>query len=187
MKLPLYKLVINDTEESGVEAVALVDTPAIKQDFMVFNEHVKFKADPQRRIVTGAMMLSDTPIYRNQDGQEFYVQFDKDTIEKIVQKYFKQGKINNVNEMHETTVDGVYMFESFITDKERGIQAPKGYPKVPDGSWIASYKVENDQVWQSVLDGTFKGFSVEGAFNKVPIKMSKTAIEIEVDELLKDL
>jgi hypothetical protein len=65
------------------------------------------------------------------------------------------------------------MYESFITDSERGILAPKGFPKVPEGSWFASYKVDNDDVWAKVLDGSFKGFSVEGVFNKQLVKMDK--------------
>ena len=89
--------------------------------------------------------------------------------------------------MHEVPVDGVYMFESFITDSSRGIMPPKGYPKVNEGSWFASYKIENEEVWKSVLDGTFKGFSVEGMFNKIPVEMRKSTLEIEIDELFKDL
>ena len=183
-KLPTFKLVINDTEDSGVDVVSFVDQPAIEQDFMVFSEHMKYKADPSRRIVTGAMMVADTPIYRNNGGEEFNVVFEKDTIEKIAQKFFKQGHINNVNLMHEANTDGVYMFESFITDSSRGMQAPKGYPKVPDGSWFGSYKIENEQVWQRVLDGTFKGFSIEGMFNRVEMR---TDIHKEVDELFNNI
>ena len=184
--LPIYKLVINEDTESGVEVVSFVDDPAIQKDFMVFSQQVKFKADPKRRIVTGAMMLADTPIYRNQDGEEFYVTFDKQTIENIAQKFFKQKYTNNVNLMHSEDVEGVTMFESFITDSERGIQAPKGYPKVNDGSWFGSYKVENEQVWQSVLDGTFKGFSVEGSFMKVAMR-KQSKIQTEVEQLFKNL
>jgi hypothetical protein len=179
-KLPVYKLVINDTEESGVDIISFVDSPAIEQDFMVFSSKeldYSFKTDPTRRIVTGAMMLADTPIYRNQGGEEFMVVFDKQTIEKIAQKFFKQGNGNNVNVMHTTDVSGVSLFESFITDSQRGIQAPKGYPKVPEGSWFGSYHITNNEVWASVLDGTFKGFSVEGVFNKVPVKMKTQRID----------
>lgn len=232
-KLPLYKLVINDTEESGVDMVSFVASPAIEEEFMVFEKDEfklnpdsgeskddylkrcipheigkghpqdqavamcssiydnafssKFATDAKRRIVTGAMMIPDKPIYRNNDGEEFMVVFDKDTIEKIAQKFFKNNYSNNVNIDHSTQVNGVYMFESFITDKQRGIMPPKNYSKVPDGSWFASYKIDNEEVWQSVENGTFKGFSVEGMFNKVPVKMSKTNTEIEIDNLFKDL
>jgi hypothetical protein len=85
--------------------------------------------------------------------------------------------------MHDTKVEGVYLFESFITDKQRGVQAPKGFPKVADGSWFGSYKIENDQVWRSVLDGTFKGFSIEGYFDMLEVKMRKDEIDIAFDDL----
>ena len=64
---------------------------------------------------------------------------------------------------------------SFLIDKERGILEPKGYDKVSDGSWFVSMKVENDAVWESVKNGTFKGFSVEGVFDK------------EEDQFIKEL
>jgi hypothetical protein len=190
-KLPLYKLVINDTEESGVDMVSFVNAPAIEEEFMVFekDEPFTFAKDEKRRIVTGAMMIPNKPIYRNTDGEEFMVMFDEDTVEKIAQKFFKQSNSNNVNTNHETKVDGVYMFESFITDKHRGISPPKNYSKVANGSWFASYKIDNEEVWKSVEDGTFKGFSVEGMFNRVPMKMKKelTEIEKEINNLFKDL
>jgi hypothetical protein len=174
-KLPIYKLVVTDNEESGVNMNSFVEQPATEQDFLMFSkdEKLNFKVDPERRIVTGAMMVSDTPIYRNNGVEEFMVVFEKETIEKIVQKFMKDGFNKNVNTDHTTPVEGVTMYESFITDSERGILAPKGFPKVPEGSWFASYKVDNDDVWAKVLDGTFKGFSVEGVFNKQLVKMDK--------------
>ena len=174
-KLPIYKLVVTDNEESGVNMNSFVEQPATEQDFFIFSkdEKLNFKVDPERRIVTGAMMVSDTPIYRNNGVEEFMVVFEKATIEKIVQKFMKDGFNKNVNTDHSTPVEGVTMYESFITDSERGILAPKGFPKVPEGSWFASYKVDNDDVWAKVLDGTFKGFSVEGVFNKQLVKMDK--------------
>ena len=182
-ELPIYKLVLKDSDE-GVDMVSFVDAPAIEQDFFAFSEQSKFKVDPKRRIVTGAMMLPDTPIYRNDGKEEFMVMFDKSTIEKVAQKFFKKGNSNNVNTDHNEVVKGVYLYESFITDKSRGIQPPKGYPKVPEGSWFGSYKVENPDVWDKVLDGSFKGFSIEGFFEKELQTMSKMD---EVDILFKDL
>ena len=174
-KLPIYKLVVTDNEESGVNFNSFVEMPATEQEFLMFSkdEPIKFKADADRRIVTGVMMLADTPIYRNTDGEEFMVVFDAPTIETISQKFFKDGFSNNVNVDHSQEVEGVHLYESFIVDKERGIQAPKGFTKVPEGTWFASYKVENDEVWQGVLDGKFKGFSVEGMFNKQLVQMKK--------------
>lgn len=56
------------------------------------------------------------------------------------------------------------MFESYIIDRQRGITPPKGFEDIADGSWFGSFKVENDNIWQEVKAGTFKGFSVEGLF-----------------------
>jgi hypothetical protein len=188
-KLPVYKLVINDTEDSGVDMVSFVNAPAIEEEFMVFekDEPFEFAKDEKRRIVTGAAMIPNKPIYRNNDGEEFMVMFDEDTIQKIVKKFLKQNNNRNVNVDHTTTVDGVELINSFMTDKEMGISAPKNYSKVPNGTWFLSYHVLNDEVWQSVENGTFKGFSVEGMFNRVPVQMSKTNIEIEIDNLFKEL
>lgn len=174
-KLPIYKLVIKDDDEkSGVNFVALVDEPAIQTDFYYFNKQMKFAADAERRIITGPLMLADLPIYRrNESMGEFYVMFDKMQIEKICMKFMRNGFGDNVNQMHDSNkqVDGVYMFESFITDSQRGILAPAQFGKVPDGSWFGSYKVDNEDVWNNFIKtGEFKGFSVEGMFDLIPVQ-----------------
>ena len=123
--------------------------------------------DEEERIISGPLMLADTPIYRYDANGEYYVVFTKDTIKKIAQKYFKKGYQSNVNLMHDNgqVVDGVTMFESWIVDEKRGIKPMNGYEDVKDGSWFGSFKVENDDVWNMVKEGKVKGFSVEGIFN----------------------
>ncbi len=141
--------------------------------------------DEEERIITGALMLADTPIYRNDGNGEYYVVFTKDTIKKIAQKYFKKGYQNNVNLMHDSgqVMDGVTMFESWIVDEKRGIKPMKGFEDVKEGSWFGSFKVENEEVWNMIKDGKVKGFSVEGIFNyskphSVEEKMMSDIIEI---------
>jgi hypothetical protein len=127
----------------------------------------KFFADKERRLISGALMISDLPIYRADESGEYYVVFDKEQIEKIAQRFFKKGFTHNVNMMHdsERQVDGVYMVESFIIDKTRGIKTPEGYPTLTEGSWFGTFKVDNNEVWNDFIrTGVFKGFSVEGAF-----------------------
>jgi hypothetical protein len=171
MKLPVYQLEISDdvNDLSEVDFVALVDKPAIERNFLRFNENrANFVIqNEERRIVSGPLMLADTPIYRNDENGEYYVMFTKDTIEKIAQKFFKKGYQSNVNLMHDNNqaVDGVTMFESFIVDESRGVATMKGFEDVPQGSWLGSFLVENDSVWAKVKAGEFKGFSVEGLFN----------------------
>lgn len=171
MNLPIYQLEISDDLNDGAEVdfVALVDKPAIERNFLKFKEAKTNFAiqSEEKHIVSGALMLADTPIYRNDSNGEYYVTFSKSTIEKIAQKFFKKGYQSNVNLMHDgdKQVEGVTMFESFIVDSERGIQAMKGFEDAPEGSWFGSLKVENQDVWSKIKSGEFKGFSVEGMFN----------------------
>lgn len=182
MELPLYKLTINE-EGEGVDYVALTDMPAIERNFQAFNQKQRFQ-QTDKRVISGALMLADTPIYRNDPKMgEYMVVFDRDTIYKIVQKFFKQGATANVNAYHKTPIEGVFMFESYIIDRQRGINPPKGFEDVPDGSWFGSYKVENDAVWNEFIStGKFKGFSVEGMFGMEKVE---DAIEVELQALEK--
>ena len=152
------------------------------QQFKTLNE--------ERRIVSGVLMLANTPIYRrDEQNGEYNVIFTPDTIEKIVNKFFKQSNQASVNGMHNAdfTIDGVYMFESFIIDKSRGIKAPEGFGDIPEGSWFGSFKVENQDIWDSYIKtGVFKGFSVEGMFNQSLTKADNAYSQMLnlLDELL---
>lgn len=187
-KLPIYKMTINPDDESGVSFVALVDDPATHRNWFAFNKQMKFKADPSRKIITGALMVADLPIYRmSKDKGEYYVVFDAPVIEQIVQKYFRQGNTSNVNLMHdaEAQVQGVYMFESFIVDKSRGIQAPVGFDGITEGSWIGSFKVDNEAVWNNFIKtGEFKGFSVEGMFD---LQLEQTSVEDQILQVIEEI
>jgi hypothetical protein len=174
--MKILELIIDENieDDSGVEMVALVDSPAIQSNWMAFNEQkpieLKFKVqDEEKRIVSGYFMISDLPIARMDDqGTVFYVVFRKDTIEKIVNKFMRNGFNSKVNLMHDSNAlaEGVYIIESIIIDSKRGMKAPDWAEKVPDGSWFGSMKIENDAIWNEVKKGTFKGFSVEGMFGQ---------------------
>lgn len=185
--LPLIKLTIDpDDDRTGVELVSLVDRPAIERQWMAFNSHARpqlFAVESEeKRIVTGPMMVADLPIYRKDEMGEYYVTFDADTIRKIVYKFAKHGNGQQANVMHKQIVDGVYMFESWIIDETKGV--PKGFEALPIGSWFGSFRVENDDVWAKIKDGTFNGFSVEGIFKE---DMDAAREKQMIDELLKAL
>lgn len=194
-KLPLYELKVSgiDTPLSAVTFTALVDEPAIESYAMCFsdNKQMEFAVENEdRRIVTGAAMIPDMKIYRNDQNGEYNVFFTKDTIELIMKKWAKQGRHNNVNIMHErdNIPQGVYLTESFMVDSKRGMSAPKILKgNFPDGTWIKSYFVENDDVWSKFKSGIYKGFSEEGFFDMVmefaKPKDEKT-IELDIEALL---
>jgi len=185
-KIKLVELVIDD--EEGVEFVSLVDTPAIESNFLTFKkEDFKFKIqNEEKRIVSGFFMIADLPMMRMRNDTVFYCVFRKHTIEKIVNKFMKEGLTNQTNLMHDSTAEGVYIIESLIIDKKRGVLPPENFEKVPDGSWWGSMRVENDDIWQQVKDGTFKGFSVEGIFSSSKELDLQTRIIAKIREVIKN-
>lgn len=183
--LPIYNLEILSDVDSDMEVdyVALVDRPAIDKNFLAFNENnvqMSFAIqDEDQQIITGALMLADKPIYRNDENGEYYVVFTKDTIKQIAQKFFAKGYQSNVNLMHDSgmKLEGLTMFESWITDSKRGIMAMKGFEDVPDGSWFGSFKVNNPEVWKMIKEGKVKGFSVEGLFSYKKADLQQSQVQ----------
>ncbi len=187
--LKVFKIEVEEGDETGVDFLGLVDYPAHSKNFIAFNKNQKplYFANEEQRIVTGVMISEGTPIYRRDEQLgEHYVIFDRETIKTIVNKFFKNGFIANVNEMHDFTkqVEDVYLIESYLVNEEKGIKPNNlGSDIVRDGSWVASYKIENDEVWEKVKSGEFKGFSVEGLFGrkevniKTETKMSKKSFK----------
>lgn len=188
--LPLYELVINDEDESGVTAVALVDNPAIEVNWMAFNKQpqLKFQTfNSEKRIIAGFLMLANTKIFRSDERGEYEVVFRPNTIEQIVNKYHRNQYTDRVNPMHESMMllPDIYMVSDFIIDSAKGINTPTGYGKQNDGSWFGMFKVNNDEVWNDYIKtGVFKGFSVEGFFKDVPVEVSEEEIK-KVAEFLK--
>ena len=170
MDLPLYEMVINPEETSEVEVsfVALVDKPAIERNFLAFKDNkLHFALDEEKRIISGPAMVADAPIFRKDENGEYNVFFSAETIRDIAVKFFKKDYQKNLNLFHDPSLslEGVTIFESFVSDVSRGIQPMKGFEDLPDGSWFISAKVDNEEVWNKIKSGEVKGFSVEGIFS----------------------
>jgi hypothetical protein len=176
MDLPLIEFKLSDDVE-GLQAIAFVDAPAIGLNYQAFAPQKFEVLNEEKRIVMGAAMIPDLPIYRRDTNiGEYYAIFKKETIKALVQKLFKENKHNNFNEQHNAfkILDGVYIYQSFITDQELGILPPQGFENVADGTWFIAAKVENDEAWSKVKEnGILKGFSVEGVFDLEPYKFKK--------------
>jgi hypothetical protein len=152
------------------------------ESFAIVNE--------DQHIISGALMLADELIYRNNEKfGEHYVKFSAETIKQIAIKFAKKKYNQNVNLMHDANqkVNGVTMFESFIVDRQRGIMPMAEFKDVADGSWFGSFYVENEEVWSAIKDGTYKGFSVEGLFDyEQPKSAEQNALET-IEKLLNQL
>lgn len=138
---------------------------SIGEKFMLMAFAIQSESE---HIITGPLMIPQQLIYRNSEQfGEHYVKFSVDTIKQIAIKFSKKGYQKNVNLMHEADmqVEGVTMFESFISDSKRGIKPMEAFKDLPDGTWFGSFYVENMKVWDLVKSGEVKGFSVEGMFD----------------------
>lgn len=170
MELPIFELRISDDidDDAEVNFVSMVDRPAVQRNWNAFKDVSKFNiTNEERRIVSGVIMLADTPIFRSDSIHgDYYVMFGADTIYKIVQRYFKKGFQNNVNLNHDHNLLllDTTLFESFISDSSRGILPMKGFEDAPEGSWFGSMYVDEDEAWNKVKSKEINGFSVEGIF-----------------------
>lgn len=186
-KARVYDMLINDNDETGVDINSFVSAPAHMRSFETYAKgKIVFAVDTEKRMVTGVFILANTLIYRN-DNQlgEHYVKFSPDVIEKIRNKFFKQGYNVNTNVEHSVAVKGATLVESYIVNSKdpRYAKTPEILSKqnVTDGSWVGSYHVDNEALWQDCKKGVFTGFSVEGYFDKKELltKNQKSAMKKE--------
>ena len=166
-ELPIYKIYVDPDldDNSGVYAVSLVEKPAIQTNFIYFEEQKAFlsMSDDEKRIVTGVLLRPNILIYRNLPPfGEMYWTLEASSIETIRDKFHKQNNGKNVTLDHKISIEDCYLIESYIVDRSKGI-LPADFSEIEDGSWVVSYKIENDEVWEAIkLEKSFKGFSVEG-------------------------
>ena len=163
--------------------ISLVDEPAVEANFMAFSKekYLSFKVEnEEKRIVTGLVMAADRPILRQDADGLYYIMYDKDTINAMAERFLAMGLANNVDTQHNFEVEkDVFLREMYIKDTERGI-SPAGFEDVEDGSLFATYHILNDEVWEKVKSGEFKGFSLAGIFQEV--EMSKVEDDITDEE-----
>jgi len=167
--LPVYQATITD-DECGVFCVSLVTDPATEVDFVAFDADKpiqKFAVnDKKEHLVSGVIMLCDTPIYRRTaSNYEYYITYSRETLKLMAEKMIKDGVGSNINIQHQdgTEVSGVNLMELFLINKENGV-CPSYFKDVPDGSLIGTYKVNNPDVWEMIENGEVLSFSLEGLF-----------------------
>ena len=179
MNMDNYLINIDEDETLGMSAISLVEYPAIEVNFLKFDkqEPLKFQADEDKQMLFGPVIIADQPIYRRNGLYEYNVIFNKETIEKLAERYSKNNLWNSINLQHQddTFVDSVVMVECFIKDSEKGI-SPKGFEQVSDGSLFARFHVQDSKLWSLLKSDEFNGFSIEVCADLVPTngKFSET-------------
>ena len=183
--IPVYDALISD-EETGMFKISLVDDPAVMSNFLAFDNNRKVQMykveNEEKRLVRGVVMRADFPIYRyDKRFGEYYIIYKADQIRIMAEKYLLESRQNDVNLMHEqnSDVEGVQMVQYFI--KGNGVSV-EGFEDIAEGSLFAEFHIVNDEIWNAVKEGTYKGFSLEGVFDLVPETDAKRTEEI-VDSL----
>tara|TARA_R100000742_G_C4262816_1_gene80658 strand:+ start:52 stop:639 length:588 start_codon:yes stop_codon:yes gene_type:complete len=160
------ELFIRNEKEDGVFAVSLVENPAIEENFVALSQQeIELKvADEDRKVVVGVALVPEKRIYRKMGDKEFNIYFSKETIAKAQELYMKNLNANNVTSEHEKPVKGATVIESWIVENEKNDKSNIYKLNAPVGSWVIMMKIYNDEEWEQVKKGNYKGFSIEGMF-----------------------
>lgn len=190
------KVIVYDVQDEimGVQAISLVDEPAIMSNFIYLSEEKKIKlsnVDTERKMVYGAVLIPDMHILRidKQTGEEYYISFTKECIMQAAHMYLKKNLLHNHTLQHEAAVTGLTVVESWIKESEQDKSTHFGL-NVPVGTWVAGVKIDNEAVLEQVKEGNVKGFSIEGMFSAATEELTKHISEDllmqELEELLKN-
>jgi hypothetical protein len=172
-------IIANDSKELTIDAISLVNSPAIEQDFVYFNKEKNnltlAKVDEEQRMVVSPALIPNKQIYRydaNTDS-EYYVYFSPATVRKASELYLKHNNHHKATYEHQDRVSGVLTVESWIIeDSKKDKSTLYGY-SLPKGTWMVKMKVENDELWQKIKDGELRGLSIEGYFTNKFEEMQK--------------
>jgi len=182
----IVELVI-EKDLDGIEAVSLVDAPAIEENFIALNKAYKMdlaEVDSDKRILMGAALIPNKQIYRKNGKDEFYVFFSEATVKQASELFLKNGNQSNATLEHKSKFEGATVVESWIIDNTE-MDKSKAYGfDLPKGTWMISMKIEDDKVWKQVKEGKYKGFSIEGYFAD---KLEMSLQELEEEELINQI
>ena len=187
----IVELVINDeNQELAIDAISLVSAPAIEQDFVYFgkekNNLTFAKVDEEKRVLISPALIPNKQIFRydpNTDS-EYYVYFSKSTVRKASELYLKHNNHHKATYEHQDRVSGVLTIESWIKEGDMDKSKLYGFD-LPNGTWFVKMKIQNDDLWSKIKDGSLRGLSIEGYFTD---KMASMSVKAPTDEeILKAL
>ena len=167
--MKIVELIIDEEDElGGIEAISLVEQPAIEENFIALKDQKEYKLktlDADKRIVLGALLVPNKTIYRKDGKEEYYIYFSKETVKRASELFLINGKQNNATLEHKFDIEGLTLVESWIVENKEKDKSAIYNMDVPVGTWMGAVKVNNEDIWQDfVKNGTVKGFSIEGFF-----------------------
>ena len=185
--MKIIELILDEAQDiMGIDAISIVENPAIEENFLALkSDEIKLaEINKEKKILMGALLVPNKPIFRTNGEEEYYIYFSKDTVSKASQLYLKNGFQNNSTLEHQHKLHGLTLVESWIVEDEKYDKSRKYGLNVPVGTWMGAVKVNNQDVWDEyVKNGKVKGFSIEGYF--VDKMQNKNKEEQNAQELLK--
>jgi hypothetical protein len=185
--MKIVELVIDNKDKlSGIDAVSVVHSPAIEENFIALNKHeIELKeVDAEKRILMGAALIPDKQIFRRNEKEEYYIFFSKDTVRQASELFLMNSNQNNATYEHDQKLKGLSVVESWIIEDSKTDKSRLYNFNLPKGTWMISMKVNNDDVWKDVKDGKVKGFSIEGYFAD---KLEMSLQDAEEQELINKI
>ena len=175
----IVELVISDdSQELAIDAISLVTSPAIEQDFVYFgkekNNLTFAKVDEEKRMLVSPALIPNKQIFRHNPNtdSDYYVYFSPDTVRKASELYLKHNNHHKATYQHQDRVSGVLTVESWIKEGDQDKSKLYGYD-LPNGTWFVKMKIENDELWNKIKEGELKGLSIEGYFTNKFEEMNK--------------
>jgi hypothetical protein len=187
-----YTVLFNEQDNQGVYAISLVNDPAIGVNFITLSNQKELKlatVNEEQRILMGAILIPDMPIYRNQDGKEFNIVFPKETIKQVQQNFALKGYQNNSTLEHSgEQIENVTFVESWIKEDEVHDKSVHYGFNEPVGTWFGLMKINNDVIWNDyVKSGKVKGFSIDGVFDMEKINLNNEQMDLKtIVDAIKD-
>ena len=181
-------LLDEESLQAGIQAISVVESPAIEEDFVALKDEqpkIELKTiDKEKRILMGAALIPNKPIYRRSGEDEYYIYFSQDTVRKASELFFINGNQNKATLEHQMDVQGTSVVESWIIEGEQDKSRLYGMD-LPVGTWMVSMKILNDELWEGyVKSGKVKGFSIEGYFVDKVEASKQDPQEVEAEEKL---
>lgn len=195
--MKIVELILTDDElASGVEAISIVEEPAIEEDFVALNkQEYKFaEVSKDKQILVGALLVPNKPIFRKDGDEEpYYIYFSRDTVLQASQMFLKNGYQDKSTLEHDEKLQGLTLVESWIVEDPEMDKTKLYGMDLPKGTWAGTIKVDNKDIWDNyVKTGKVKGFSIEGYFAdkaerpKEPVE-EQLSEEKEAQEVLDQL
>ena len=128
-----------------------------------------FKTDDDKRLVFGWASIAITVDGEQLEDRQKDI-IDPEDLEEAAYEYVLNFR--DTGEEHISTMRKKgKLVEScvFTEEKQRAIGIPPGI--IPVGWWIG-FKIEDDDAWERVKNGTYKMFSIEGKANRIPVEKS---------------